>query len=638
MADRAAAHATGDVRRRLRYWFDNTMARGTPALIGWLALVCLLIVIPVSAALVWADKETPTTLRNQLVAIWKNIGETFSLGGAIGTPAYVLLSVLLAVVALLFASTLVGLITTGVQNKIMDLRQGRSMVLEDRHLVVLGWSDQVYPIVSQLAEAESNQRKAVVAILAAQDKVEMEENIRAKVPDLKGTRVICRTGDTADPAVVRLVNPHTARSVIVVARDEAATTADAQVIKTLLALNSGPGLRPDGHVVAVVRDSRNLLAAKLAAGERGRVLSIDDVTARLIVQTARQPGLSLVYTDLLNFEGDEFYTVAEPRLVGRPFGEALLAYDSSSVVGLVRADDGIELNPPADSVIREDDLIIVITEDDDTAVLAERPADVDEGAIVEVPDAPAAPERVLLLGWNRRTGTVIEQLAGYVADGSVIDVVARGASAAAEAEQLPPYSNLTVNFRSGETSQPEVLESLDIGSYSSVILLGYENEDEAEETRPEPDVETLVTLLHLRAMEAELGRELRVVTEMSDDSNRALAPISEGADFIVSGKVISLLMTQISENHRLADLFRELGNPDGYEIYLKPATHYVAPRREVTYATVVESARRQRQCAIGYRLHEESATGPAFGIHLNPDKRSTVRFGDGDSVIVLAED
>ena len=42
------------------------------------------------------------------------------------------------------------------------------------------------------------------------------------------------------------------------------------------------------------------------------------------VQTARQSKLSVVYQDLLDFGGDEFYLVSEPKLVGRPFAQALI--------------------------------------------------------------------------------------------------------------------------------------------------------------------------------------------------------------------------------------------------------------------------------------------------------------------------
>ncbi|MEU7578615.1 NAD-binding lipoprotein [Streptomyces sp. NPDC041068] len=623
------------LRQRQRYWFDKTMARGTPALIGWLTLVCLVIVVPASAALVWADKNTPTTLSNQAVAIWKSIGTTFKIGGgAIGTPAYVALSVLLALVALFFASTLVGLITAGVNRKIMSLRLGRSQVIEERHTVVLGWSDQVFPIVSELVEANANQRRAAVAILADRDKVAMEGEIHTQVPDTGTTRVICRTGDTSDPAVIGRVGLHTARSILVVSPGD--EDADSQVIKTLLAVNSGGGRRGDAHLVAAVRDGRHHAAACLAAGDDGCVLNIDDVTARLIVQTSRQPGLSLVYQQLLDFTGDEFYTVpAPPALVGRTFGDALLAYDTSSVVGLVRPDGTVAVNPPSATTIGADDRIVAVAADDDAVVLdTGRPPEVDEAAVVVPVPREAVPERILLLGWNRRAPLIIEQLDGYVAPGSVLDIVAHGERVVDEAAALTPPDRLKTGFRCGATDRPEVLSELDIGSYASVVVLGYE--DEEGRIGAASDVGTLVTLLHLRALGRALNRHLPVVTEMSDDRNRALAPLSEGTDFIVSGKIVSLLMTQIAENHELAGLFRELGDPEGSEIYLRPACDYVAPGHEVSYATVVESARRQGQCAIGYRLGEEAALEPAFGVRLNPGKRERLSLGAGDSVIVLA--
>ncbi|MEJ8641413.1 hypothetical protein WKI68_07835 [Streptomyces sp. MS1.HAVA.3] len=59
--------------------------------------------------------------------------------------------------------------------------------------------------------------------------------------------------------------------------------------------------------------------------------------------------------------------------------------------------------------------------------------------------------------------------------------------------------------------------------------------------------------------------------------------------------------------------------------------------REVAFATLVESARRRRECAVGYRLRSQAATGPAYGVRLNPDKRQRVRFGEHDWLIVLAE-
>ncbi|MFJ6722945.1 NAD-binding lipoprotein [Streptomyces sp. NPDC091259] len=635
MTDRRTARQRGGPGwPRVRYRFDTVMARGTSVLIGWLTLVCLAIVVPASAALVWADPGAPRGWPGRLVAIWVSVGQTLKIGGAVGNPLYVLFSVVLALVALLFVSTLVSLITTGLNDKVLALRRGRSTVLEEGHTVLLGWSDQVFPIVSELVVANSNQRRAVVAVLGPKDKAEMEDEIATAIGRLGRTRLICRNGVTTDPAVIALVSPETARSVLVLTHE--GEEGDAHVVKTLLSLEAAVRGRGRPTVVAAVRDGRHHLAARLAAGRHGRVLNIEEVTARLIARTSRQPGLSLVHQELLDFAGDEFYTVHEPALVGRTFGELLLSYATSSVVGVLRSCGAVDLCPAPDTVPAAEDRVILITEDDDTAVPVERPLVVDEDAIVLPDPVTETPEHVLLLGWNRRAPLILDQLDLSVPHGSVLTVVAQGGEALREADHRGRSARrLRVRVHDGDITDPRVLEQSGVLSFDRVIVLGYDAADGTAGALCGDD-RTLVTLLHLRALEEASGRELAVVTEMRDDRNRLLAPARAGADFIVGGRLVSLLMTQIAENRALADVFETLFAAHGPGLHLAPATQFVRGGRPVTFATVVESGRRRGQCVIGYRLQEDSALGPSYGVRLNPDKRERVSFGAEDSVIVLA--
>lgn len=82
-----AQQHTKSLRLRLRYRFDNLVAGGTAALIGWLALACLAVVIPASTVLVWADPGAPTTLSGRLTAVWVSVGQTLKIGGAVGSPS-----------------------------------------------------------------------------------------------------------------------------------------------------------------------------------------------------------------------------------------------------------------------------------------------------------------------------------------------------------------------------------------------------------------------------------------------------------------------------------------------------------------------------------------------------------------------
>ena len=126
---------------------------------------------------------------------------------------------------------------------------------------------------------------------------------------------------------------------------------------------------------------------------------------------------------------------------------------------------------------------------------------------------------------------------------------------------------------------------------------------------------------------------------MLDVRNRALAEVTRADDFIVSDRIVSLMLSQVSENKQLNAVFADLFDPGSSEIYLKPASEYVALGEPVNFYTVVESARRRGQVAFGFRLGAESGDpAKSYGVRLNPDKSAAITFAEGDKVVVLAEE
>ncbi|WP_455770879.1 CASTOR/POLLUX-related putative ion channel [Streptomyces bobili] len=624
------------LRDRARYRFDRTLARSAGSLMGWLVVSCLAVVVPVSALLVWTDPGAPPSLSGRLTAVWRSSAETLRLGAVDGTPLRMLLAALLGLVALLCVSTLVGVITTGLAERLAELSRGRSTVLEEGHAVVLGWSDQVFTVVAELVAAQVPHRPRAVVLLADVDKTEMERALAAHVGPSGRTRLICRSGPASDPGVLALVSPRTARTVLVLPSGE--PTADAEVLRTLLALRAVLGEDAEGPpVLAAVRDDQYRAAARLAAGPRGTVLETDTVTARLIAQCVRRPGLSLVLRDLLDFAGDEFHLADADAFHGRPFGAALLGHAGACVVGLLTPQGRTLLNPPADTAITPGSRLIILARDEEAA----RPEDcrhlVERPVIATAPPHPEDAAHVLLLGWNRRAPLVVDQLRRTARPGSVLDVVTDRSVPTPAREPEPEPSGaarLSVRFQSAALSRPETLLGFDFTPYDGTVVLGPDPGDGPDR----PDDRTLVTLLALRLVEERTGRQLRVVTELTDDRNRPLAPLDPGSDVIVSGELTGLLMAQIAQNRHLAAVFDELFSADGSTICLRPAGHYVCPGSVTTFATVVAAARDRGECAIGYRRHDRRATPPDHGVRLNPHKAERREWSPDDQVIVVATD
>ena len=622
---------------RLRYRFDNTISKGTIALIGWLFLALLALVLA-STLLVYltgiapgAEEHKPGFFRTLWLGLMHTI-DAGNVGGDSGSWVYLLTMLTVTAGGILVFSTLIGVIFAGIDQKLEDLRKGRSFVVERGHTVIYGWSSEIFSVVAELVKANESRGRACIAILAEEDKVEMEDEIRARVGRTGKTRVVCRTGDPINIEDIGIVNPDEARSIVVLPPED--EEADSRVIKTVLALTNNPNRRDKPyHIVSRIGKPENLGVARMVGRGELRLVAVDDLIARITAQTCRQSGLSVVYTDLLDFGGDEIYFTREPQLEGLTFGEALFSYEACSVIGLREAGGGISLNPPAETEISPEDEIVLIAEDDSMIGLSGDPApEIEAGAIRKTLPREQEPERTLILGWNDRATKIVAELDHYVHPGSEVTVVTPdGTVSSTRFEEL---ENQKVTPRAGDITDRRVLDELGVAGYDHVIVLGDPDGSDPNAT----DSKTLVTLLHLREISEQSEHRFSIVSEMLDVRNRELAEVTGADDFIVSDHLASLMMCQVSENKELSTVFEDLISPVGSELYLKPATDYVEPGVPLDFYTVVEAARRRGEVAVGYRLQAET-TDPAasYGIHLNPKKSGRVTFAKQDWLIVLAE-
>ncbi len=368
--------------------------------------------------------------------------------------------------------------------------------------------------------------------MADEDKVMVEDAIRTRISDTKSTRIVCRSGSPIDVTDLTIVRPHLAKSIIVLETRNAASVADdALTIKTLLALmhlRMGGGM---GTIVATVQEESSVHVAKLVAGDAARILPSELMISQIITQTCRQPGLSLVYTELLDFDGDELYEVLEPALVGMRFADVIQAYETSSVVGVKHADGTTKVNPSMSTIMQHGDSIIALSADDDTVVLrASLPSPltappIDTMALSATPLTPSKPEAILVLGWNERGSFILQELDNYVPAGTtihVVDNVDRSTNVLAIGATASRY---TISFTKGNTVKRSVLDSLHVPSFTSVIVL-------ANETIgiQEADAATLLTLLHVRDITSRSSVDVNIVTEMLDGRNRALASMDSVND------------------------------------------------------------------------------------------------------------
>ncbi|MGF9691633.1 hypothetical protein AAIH46_02350 [Rhizobium sp. 0TCS1.26] len=624
---------------RLRYEFDKTMAGGAIALMGWLALISLFVIFLAGAilALTGIAPEGGSSV-GFIEGAWESLMRTMDAGTIGGDQGWSFrgVSLIVTIAGIFVFSALIGVISSGLEEKLSELRKGRSRILETDHTIILNWSPSIFDVISELVIANQSRRRPRIVIMANKDKVEMEDEIAAKIADRKNTRIICRSGDPTDLYDLGIVNPQTSRSIIVLSPD--GEDVDAQVIKTVLALVNDPQRRPESYTIAAeIRDAGNADVARIVGGSELQLVLADDLIARIVVHTSRQAGLSAVYSELLDFDGCEIYTIEQPELVGKSFASAVLSYENSTLIGLSLPSGEVEINPAANRVIVAGEKAIIIAEDDASIVTWSGDHAIDKPSIRPIVKRTTVAERTLILGWNRRGPIIASELARYVAPGSQLTIAANAPQFEADVAELAiDPAVMRIDHKMIDTSSRAALDLLDIPSYDHVLVLGYSDSMNAQSA----DTRTLITLLQLRKIGEAAARHISVVSEMIDVRNRDLAEVTRAEDFVVSNKLVSLMLAQASENETMAAIFAELLDEEGSEIYMRPVSDYVDIDRPVNFFTLAFAALRRGEIAIGYRRQRDGDEDERNlgGVTVNPPRAQRIEYDDSDMLIVLASD
>ncbi|KAK9813412.1 hypothetical protein WJX73_006994 [Symbiochloris irregularis] len=367
------------------------------------------------------------------------------------------MSVAVSIGGMLITALLLGIVSDSIGDSMEGMRKGKADVLESGHTLILGWSDKLLAIIDQICNANVSEGGRPIVVLAEKDKEGMEEEINAHASNLRGSRVVVRSGNPLLSLDLDRVSADRARTIIVLASGSGPAHSDARVLRIVLSLMGLHDSRRrlgqeglQGHIVAEVCDMDNDALVRMVGGDMVETVVSHDIIGRLMIQCARQPGLASVWEQLLGFDGgvsednlagDEFYIREWPQLVGRSFQEVMLSFPLALPVGLkIAATGDVKLNPDDAYVIADGDKIIVLAEDDDTYRPADKLPDISE-------DLDSNPEwknrlrkeKVLFIGWRRDMHDMVSVLDQFVAPGSELYLY----------NEVPPSQRLPILLKGG---------------------------------------------------------------------------------------------------------------------------------------------------------------------------------------------
>lgn len=642
------------LRNRVRYRFDDYMARGSKAVLTGLVLVFTIAYMTIGllrSLVLWAvgdlEVERGRGVGRQLWLTFLEITDPGSMTQDIDSSPWVkLFAIAAGLCGIVLLSALIAFITTGLDGRLSQLRKGHSTVLLDGHTLILGWNDRMIDILAELVIANESEDDPAVVILADRDKEAMDDELGLQLEDQRNTKIVTRSGAESSKVNLEIAAADRAKSVILLSTcgvgctpDERAV-ADLQTIRTLLGLSAVLPQHADVPIVAEVFGDRERAAARTIDP---RVMCPDagDLLAKILVQTSRSDGLAVVYEELLSFDGAEIYLFEDNWPPGLTFGRAAFRFSDGIPIGVARGAE-VELNPKPDSVLAEGDALVMVASDDSALGLA--PGPVAEGAVAAEPAGSQVQriERELLVGWTPSAETVVREYADYVLPGSQVDVLLRSPSDELRAEIRridAEIESIDVQVLDADPFDPEALLACEPFTYDNVIVL---SQSEGS-LRDQVDSETLLLLLHFQQIfkeHAPEGHATTLIAELLDSRNRDLVAQTGTREFIISNRIVSMIVAQLSEDARMDEVYENLFSEAGAEVYLKPAELYFADLSgSFTFADVMEAAALRGEVALGWKdLRQVDDSDQNFGVHLNPPKLDSIRLSPGDTIVVLAED
>ena len=643
-------------RERFQYWFDNKMAQGFWPKVRLLLVVTLVFVVVVGLV---------TELSNQLWPasdVSKPVGASFvetfmytlGKGGALTLdkgPTLFILMLIAILYCMFFSAILIGLINNALRSKVEELGKGQSRVLESGHTLILGYNDAAFVLLGELIEADRNQSKPqTTVVLGDVDRTVMVESVRKRFGHSRShpmTRIICRTGSTCSFSDLKRCAIEDARVIVI------ASETDFETVKSIMACTHILKEIPEEEspfIVTAIHGPENLVESKIAAGADGgegnlEILSLNEVLARIMVHTSRQPGLSDVFTELFNFKNDEFYIVEDDPslslLRGKCIAEINHYLQMSYAVGVCKRGNEVVIGPPLETFFEEGDYLIVVKEDDDALRVSKKP-----GRKMQLATSPIQQDdavNVLVIGIHPILDPVLLEYASYLQPGSKICIVGDELDYETvvqdETRANLEDAGITVHVKDIDASRKRSIDAL-LNELDPECVLILTDEDASD---PEHEDElTMRMLLYLRSYRKRHGKQFSITSEMLKTKNKELAAAIEPDDFIISRQFSALLLAQISQQRQLSKVFGQVLSSEGFEVYMKPASWYVPLDEPVDLISAGESVAEKGEIFMGIRQKIDGRFAP---VDINPSKyvsdMQTLRqyvFGAEDFLVVLAQD